>query len=179
MGHPDPDGPQDPHSRPSSLYVHLRQGEREAMYLALAQVGDLDALHDVVASKGVEVLDLPFPYLVVAVRNRLRDRIRRGVREQAEVLTENSSPPAPRSLWDPTELVMAHDDLRRTLEALAAMDDRDVLVIWLAAKGVSDADIASEWDSIGMKPAHPTTSAIRKRRERARAELRRRAQIGD
>lgn len=146
------------------------------MYVALTKVSDLDALHDLVAAKGVEVLDFPFPYVVVAARNRLRDRIRRAKWEEADLPAEELIPPGPRSVWDPLELVVANDELRRTLHALASMDDRDILVIWSAAKGLSDATIASEWDSLGMRPRNPTPSAIRKRRERARAELRRRAQ---
>lgn len=152
--------------------------EREAMYRALTGVADLDALHELVAAKGVEVLDLPFPYLVVAVRNRRRDQLRRDARKaqnEQELASIDGTLPAPRSLWDPLEQVMANDALRRTLEALAAMDDRDVLVVWSATQGLSDEEIASEWDSLGLSPPNPTPTAIRKRRERARQELRRRA----
>ena len=150
--------------------------EREAMYRALARVTDLEALHELVVAKGVEVLDLPFPYLVVAARNRRRDHLRREartVRNEHDLSAVDETVPAPRSLWDPLEQVMANDELRRTLEALASMDDPDVLVVWSAAQGLSDEEIASEWDSLGFSPAHPTPTTIRKRRERARRELRR------
>jgi hypothetical protein len=152
--------------------------EREAMYRALTGVTDLDALHELVAAKGVEVLDFPFPYLVVAVRNRRRDQLRRDARtthHEQDLSDVDISLPAPRSLWDPLEQVMASDELRRTLEALASMDDRDVLVVWSSAQGLSDEEIASEWDSLGLSPSHPTPTAIRKRRGRAREELRRKA----
>ncbi len=152
----------------------MKEGD-EALYRALTKVSDLDALHDLIVAKGAEVLDLPFPYLVVAARNRLRDRLRREARETPvpPVDTDWTSPTP--SLWDPMELVMASDELRRTLEVLASMDDRDVLVVWLAAQGHSDAEIVSAWDGLGLQPRNPTPSAIRKRRERARSELRRRA----
>lgn len=151
--------------------------DREALYRALIEASDPDALHDLIAARGPEILDLPFPYLVVAARNRLRDRRRRQAREiPMESVGPQTVSPA-RSPWDPLELAMARDALRRTLNALAAMDDRDVLVVWLAAQGLSDHEIASAWDSLGLMPRNPTLPAIRKRRERARTLLRRRAQV--
>ena len=151
--------------------------DRETTYRALIAASDLESLHDLIARKGPEVLDLPFPYLVVAARNRLRDSLRRKVHEVPLGSEEGSVTPAP-SVWDPLEVALAKDELRRTLETLARMDDRDVLVVWLAARGVADEKIVAEWDSLGFEPRHPTLSAIRKRRERARAELRRRTAVG-
>jgi hypothetical protein len=147
---------------------------RQALYVALSQAVDLDGLHDLIATKGMEILELPFPYLVVAARNRVRDRLRRQAREDPSASANTPDAAASPILWDPLELVMANDELRRTLEALAAMDDRDVLVVWLSAQGSSDEEIVAEWDSLGFAPSHPTLAAVRKRRERARAELRRR-----
>jgi hypothetical protein len=142
--------------------------DREATYRALTRAADLDAVHDLIVAKGAEVLDLPFPYLVVAARNRARDRYRRRTRED---LTGQPELGSTGSAWDPLELVVANDELRRTLERLAAMDDRDVLVVWSSANGLSDAEIVSAWNDLGFQPPDPTPDAIRKRRERARREL--------
>jgi DNA-directed RNA polymerase specialized sigma24 family protein len=142
------------------------------IYRALSGIKDLDALHDLIASRGLQVLRSPFPYLVVAARRRGIDRWRRTSRE--DLLAEpDSVGPSQSSLFaDPMELVVANDELARTLRALASMDDRDVLVVWLAALEHSDSEIASIWDELEFAPRHPTLSAIRKRRQRARQDLR-------
>lgn len=155
-----------PHGDPNTAEA------REKLYRALTSASDMDALHDLVATKGIEVLDHPFPYLVVAARNRLRDRMRRADREMPMASLEfPEDHPAP-SLWDPLDVAVGNDQLRKTLEVLASMDDRDVLVVWLAAKGSADEEIVRRWDELGFIPHHPSLAAIRKRRERARAELR-------
>lgn len=148
--------------------------DRAGVYRALAAVTDLDALHELVAARGVEVLDSPFPYLVVAARNRVRDTLRRQGRAPVVEPRDSDTPAFSSPVWDPLETAVAHDELRRALDVLASMDDRDVLVVWLSAQNRSDEEIAGIWDELGFQPGGPSLSAIRKRRERARQELRRR-----
>jgi len=143
----------------------------------LTRVSDIDGLHDLIAAKGVEILELPFPYLVVAARNRARDQVKRHLRETSVSFDDVPDLPASPSLWDPVELVATSDELGRTLKALADMDDRDVLVIWLAAQGKTSEEIVATWDELGFTPRHPEVAAIRQRRKRARAALKRRAHI--
>lgn len=145
----------------------------EQLYRRLVTAVGEEALHDLVGRSGPSVLDLPFPYVVVAARNRLRDRQRLGHRTVTTDPSELPEVPAAPS-WDPLEIALTSDTLRRTLEALAEMDDRDVLVVWLHAQDRSDAEIAVTWDALGLQPPSPSEVAIRKRRERARAALRHR-----
>ena len=152
-------------------FLHMAPPETKQLYRRLMAAVDEEALHDLVARSGPAVLELPFPYVVVAARNRRRDRERserRSVPTEPAALPEREAAPG----WDPLEIALASDSLRRTLDALATMDDRDVLVVWLHAQDHSDVEIAEAWDALGLLPPSPSTESIRKRRERARAALR-------
>jgi hypothetical protein len=96
---------------------------RRALYEALAAVADEDALHGLIAARGLEVLDFPIPYLVVAARNRQRDLARRRARETVVDPADVEALGGSMSVWDPLRLVVGNEDLRRTLLALAEMDD--------------------------------------------------------
>jgi hypothetical protein len=51
---------------------------QRARYAELLRVTDPDALHDLLVRRGPEILDRDLPYLVVAARNQLRGKMRRG-----------------------------------------------------------------------------------------------------
>jgi len=146
----------------------LDQG-RIAKYQRLREVADPDAVHDLVGRHGIEILDRTFPYLVVAARNRRIAAYRRNskdylVRDIPDRATGVDS-------QDPLAAILEDATLSKVLEAMALLDDRDVLVLWRSAEGVSDEEIRVEWNLRGFNPPWPTTEALRKRRERARQRL--------
>jgi DNA-directed RNA polymerase specialized sigma24 family protein len=133
---------------------------------------DEDALHDLLLRRGSAILDQPIPYLVRAVRNQQIDNWRKHRRDLSfDELSPNTSSTS--AMWDPLVRVAQSDELSRVLDAIASMDDRDVLVLWAHEAGSSDEEIQAEWDRLQYKPANPSLEALRKRRERARAALRR------
>jgi hypothetical protein len=145
-----------------------RDDSRRRRYEKVRQVVDQDALHDLVARHGPAILDREFPYLVVAARNQLRSRLRRLRRELSTAHDDDQIADEA----DPLAVTLSHATFRTLLEALARLDDRDVLVLWRQAEGVQDQEVAAEWDARGFLPANPTGDALRKRRERARHRLR-------
>jgi hypothetical protein len=147
--------------------------KRLSTYQRLREIADPDDVHDLLARYGPGILDRGLPYLVAAARNRLRSRLRRGY-GRFEVPTRDLSAdqPTPRA-WDPLVRLVASEQLTKLVSVLASMDDRDVLVVWRHAEGVPDEEIRAEWDARGFLPQSPSVESIRKRRERARATLRR------
>jgi hypothetical protein len=146
--------------------------ERLRTYQQLREIADHDDVHDLLARYGPSILDRGLPYLVVAARNRLRSRLRRGY-SRYEVPTQDPLPDEPTSrVWDPLTRLVASEQLRKLLSELATMDDRDVLVVWRHAEGVADEEILAEWNARGFLPRMPSVGSIRKRRERARETLR-------
>lgn len=133
-------------------------------------MSDSDALHDLLVRHGPGILDRDLPYLVVAARNQKRSTLRRGA-ARFETPSPDVHIDEQRSLWDPLARVMADEALGQLLSALASLDPRDVLVLWSNAAGQSDAEIASQWDSLRFDPPNPSIESIRKRRQRARARL--------
>ncbi len=144
-----------------------------AHYRALLASTDADAVHDLIARHGPEILDRDLPYLIVAARNQLRSELRRPSRRHV-VLTSAApeQPTAEGSIWDPLARVTADESRRALLLALAELDPRDVLVLWSRAAGRTDAEVAAQWDQLGFSPPNPSETAIRKRRERAGERLR-------
>jgi hypothetical protein len=141
-------------------------------YQRLREIADPDDIHDLLAHYGPGILDRGLPYLVVAARNRLRSRLRRGY-SRYEIPTDDPPLGEPTSrAWDPLTRLVASEQLTRLLAALASMDDRDVLVVWRNVEGVADEEIRAEWDARGYQPHTPSVESIRKRRERARETLR-------
>ncbi len=146
-----------------------RDRRRRATYDKVRHVVDEDSLHDLIASYGPEFLDREFPYIVVAARNRLRSRLRRIRPEESFVEDDLSYFD---DSWDPVDQIEIRTSFRDFLDALALLDDRDVLVLWRQAEGISDEEVVKEWDLRGFEPPNPSRGAIRKRRERARLRLR-------
>ena len=146
--------------------------KRRGVYELLRGVSDADALHDLIVQHGPEILDQPIPYLVTAARHRRISNWRHAGMNSAP-LGPGVDRPSPRaSFWDPAERVAADEELRQVLSALTEMDDRDVLVLWRHVQGASDDQILDEWKSLGFDPSNINIAAIRKRRSRARVELR-------
>jgi hypothetical protein len=150
-----------------------------AHYRVLLESTDADSVHDLIVRQGPEILDRDLPYLIVAARNQLRSRMRRGP-EHYDVPTSEvpATATGEGSIWDPLARATTHETLRELALAMANLDPRDVLVLWSHANGHSDAEIVAEWDQLGFKPSSPTYVAIRKRRERAVQRLRERFERG-
>ena len=143
-------------------------------YQALLEVSDPDALHDLLVRHGPGILDRDLPYLVVAARNQLRSKSRRGAPRHelpTEQIPEGQAEP---SIWDPLARVISDERMEALLNALGELDPRDLLVVWSHAAGRSDAEIAAQWDQLGFDPHNPSEESIRKRRQRARGRLRER-----
>jgi hypothetical protein len=141
-------------------------------YVALLRASDPDALHDLLVRNGPEILDRDLPYLVIAARNQLRSRLRRGAASHEIPSPDVRADEEAGSLWDPLARVMADEALGELLIELAELDPRDILVLWSTAAGRSDAEIAGEWDELQFQPSNPSPDLIRKRRERARTRMR-------
>jgi DNA-directed RNA polymerase specialized sigma24 family protein len=144
-------------------------------YERASRVLGTERVHDLVARRGPELLNKPIPYLVRSARNLSISEWRKH-RPPSVPLDESldNEPITHGAPWDPVARVVASDELARVIDALASMDDRDVLVVWRNVQGASDETIQREWDELGLEPREPSLAAIRKRRERARDELRRR-----
>jgi hypothetical protein len=141
-------------------------------YKKLRRMVDNDAVQDLLERHGPKILDRSFPYLVVAARNRLRDRSRRGA-SRFETSTALLPDVGEKSqTWDPLTKVIGQENLQRLVAALSDMDDRDVLVVWRNVEGVPYSEIRSEWDARGFQPPSPSVQTLRKRNERALSKLR-------
>jgi DNA-directed RNA polymerase specialized sigma24 family protein len=146
--------------------------ERRALYARLLDEGlDAEALHQLLVEKGPTLLDAAVPYLVVAARNRALSSARRDHRrsqlEEREALSRPSAP-----TLDPAELVVARSALTSTIVALGNLKPTYSWPLWWHAAGFDDDEIVSLWDAAGFRPPSPSLATVRKRRERARAQLR-------
>lgn len=148
--------------------------EQRLRYAQLLEVSDPDALHDLLVRHGPEILDRDLPYLVVAARNQRRSSLRRGAPRHEMPSPDVREIEQERSLWDPLATVLADERLNELVTALGELDRRDLFVVWGHAAGRNDAEIAAEWDQLQFDPPRPSLGAIRKRRQRARTQLRKR-----
>ncbi len=139
------------------------------MYEKVRHLVDADALHDLIARVGPAILDREFPYIVVAARNELRGRLRRSARE---VPLEEGDDYVEDHEANPEEAVIRRLSYRALLDALAELDDSEVLLLWRQAEGVSDEEVIAEWEARGFAKPGLTRATLRKRRERARRRLR-------
>jgi hypothetical protein len=141
-----------------------------AVYERVAQTGDVDGLHTLIARYGTAILRRGVPYVLIAARNRDRDSIRRQrARREVPLLPESDG--STTSLWDPGETISHREDLRAVLDAMATLDPKDAFLIWAAARGDSDSNVSDQWSALGFEPSAPSGAYMRKRRERARAQL--------
>jgi len=148
----------------------LQTIDRVGLYRKLSRLTGLDALHQLIAAHGPEILDKGLPYLLVAARNWKRSALRRRA-AHVEVSVPDLDH-LPSSLWDPFRQLEQKESLRAVLGALAELDDQDVLVVWRHAEGHSDEEIRREWNALGFEPRDPSVEYLRKRRQRARESLR-------
>jgi hypothetical protein len=161
--------PHRPKVPPSGLGTEPSQiVDRIATYRLLASITDKDALHNVIATYGAQVLDKGLPYVLIAARNWQRSAHRRLAVHPEVPLTDISEPV---SLWDPFEQLQQKESLRALANALSQLDDPEILVVWRHAEGHTDAEIQQEWDALGFEPRNPTEEYLRKRRQRARERL--------
>jgi len=128
---------------------------------------DRDSVHDLVSKHGPEILERDFPYLLVVARGLRKSRVRRSARRFS--LLEQYLEREP-SRFDPMDLAVVDDELRRTLENLVSLSELDALIVWLFATGYSDAEIQLK---LPERFGELSLDQIRKRRSRAREELRR------
>lgn len=147
---------------------------RRAIYAQLLEDGlDEDALHQLLIERGPELLDASIPYLVVAARNRSISTVRRDHR-RVELEEERSSFEAhsgPLAI-DPADAVIAHNELAAVVRALGQMDPKLSWPLWWHAAGYTDQEISELWNDAGFLPRDPSSASVRKRRERARRQLR-------
>lgn len=159
-----------PQAEKDSRAESASERERRALYERLRRAADLDAIHDLLAKHGPQILDRGFPYLIVSARNRVRSQQRRAAIRRE--ISSDDVREAEFPFWDPFERIAQREDLRRVAEALAGLDDEEILVIWRHTEGRSDREIQAEWDEHGFEPPSPNPAYLRKRRERARKRLR-------
>ncbi len=145
--------------------------DRIEVYRKLSRISDKDALHQLIAAHGTEILDRGLPYVLIAARNWKRSAIRRGASHTEVPVTDLEIEPSS-SLWDPFQQLEQKEALRSVTDALAQLEDPDFLVIWRHAEGYSDLDIQREWNELGFDPPRPAVEYLRKRRQRARERLR-------
>ncbi|MDQ3741228.1 MAG: hypothetical protein M3389_09835 [Actinomycetota bacterium] len=110
--------------------------------------------------------------MVAAARFRALDEQRRAAR-RAEIETDpvSADPAAPAGVWDPLAVVLAREEMRELLGALADLDERDLHVVWLSAVGHTDEEIAVRLEELSLGP-RLSPDAIRQRRSRAVKRLR-------
>ena len=156
-------------ARPGEGYKKTAQTiDRIELYRELSRITDLDALHSVIAAQGAEILDKGLPYVLIAARNWRRSAHRRSLAHQEIAVTDA---PEPASVWDPFQELAQNESLARLTSALSELADEDVLVVWRHAEGYADSEIQHEWDELGFEPRTPTMEYLRKRRQRAREQL--------
>jgi hypothetical protein len=143
---------------------------RSDAYRRLRSTVDEDALHDLIARLGPEILDRDFPYLIVAARHRQLDtwrsqarRVHREERSQRATIAG--------SALDPLEAAIADESLAELLIALSTLDERDSWLLWWAAQGHGAADLKHLWELAGFRPAGPSGAMLRQRLHRARQAL--------
>jgi hypothetical protein len=148
--------------------------DRLALYEKLRRITDPDALHQLIAAHGAEILEKGLPYILIAARNWRRNLHRQAVAHPEVPVGDLPADPASssRSVWDPYERLAQKEGLRALAHALAQLDEADFLVVWRHAEGEPDTLIQQEWDAVGFEPRRPSVEYLRKRRQRAREQLR-------
>jgi len=151
------------------------RSERRALYAILLHEGlEPDNLHQLLVEKGAALLDAAVPYLVVAARNRARSAARRD-RRRLELHDRDAEDVSQRRVpLDPADVVVARAELSAAIEALSQLQPKYSWPLWWHAAGFGDEEICELWNEAGFLPPDPSLAAIRKRRERARTQLRRR-----
>ncbi len=139
----------------------------ESTYRTAAASGDIDALHDVIASKGIDILARGVPYLIVAARNRRRDALRHQGVEDRYVRRQKAA----HVDVDPVDRIFAAAQLNLLLASLGNWPDHDALLLWWSAADVPDSEIIDRLRPFGIEI--DSRSTLRKRRERLRRKLKR------
>lgn len=135
-------------------------------YRAVANAVGTEALHELIARRGPEVLAMGVPFLIRACRWRAVDHARRTRRELP--IDEVTDPLLLVAFDSVYESALAGERHRALAEALADMQDRDVLNLWGRAHGATDEEIAAALS--GGEPVSIDT--VRQRRLRAIKHLR-------
>lgn len=146
---------------------------RYRLLLQRMSESDADSLSELLVRSGLHILDRDIPYILVALRNRTRDRVRRERR--GEELAEALAQPGPIDAVDPAAIVAGRDELQGVLAAMELLEERDRCLLWWHAAGLTDEEIRHRWVAAGFQPSAPSTAMLRQRRARARDHLRRQA----
>lgn len=147
-------------------------------YRTLLARADQDAAQDLLEQRGVDILRAGLPYLLVAVRNAVRSRERRGS-GRFELPTDVDLDRRSGPVWDPLERVIASQQLDAVVVAMAELAAVDAHIIWRTVEGMPDNELLVELERLDL-PDRPTSQeALRKRRSRARARLRAAVADGD
>lgn len=163
-----PSDQSDPHVAASDVE---RLSDRYRQLRARLSDTDLESLSELLVSAGLEVLDRDVPYVLVALRNRTRDRVRRERRGQ-ELAASSFVSAGPLDAADPAAIVASRAEFKTVAAAMELLDERDRWLLWWHAAGLTDEEIRVRWKAAGFVPAAPTTAMLRQRRARARARLR-------
>jgi len=159
-GSPQP--PQEPaNERIEKLYRELR-----------SRRVDTSGLADLVIRYGSEILEREVPYIVVALRHIDIDARRRELRQLRVADRLESSSAAPFTDADPADVVLSRTSFDEAITALRQLDEADAWALWWHAAGFSDQEIAERWRQAGFQPTRPSSELLRKRRQRAREQLR-------
>lgn len=146
------------------------EDDRTRRYRKLDGIRDRDALQDALA-RDPSLWDKDTPIVIAAARFRHVDERRRAAR-RAEILAQAPTETPAADRWDPLARLLAREALNELRAALAELDRRDLIVIWLHASGHTDQEIIRTWNALELSPRDPSPDSIRKRRERVRANLR-------
>lgn len=142
-----------------------------AVYDAAVQRGDIEAVHDLIAQHGIAVLDRGLPYVLVAARNRVRDRLRSEARHPSVPLGDSEEDRTDDGVEDALRSMRLAARAERLAEALGRLSDRDAYVLWESARGTKDPEIAQGFVERGWDSRPVDRATIRKRRERATQRL--------
>ncbi|MBL8775324.1 MAG: hypothetical protein JNK12_05315 [Acidimicrobiales bacterium] len=155
------------------MVTEERRTDRRRLYEQLLDAAHSpDDLQQLWFRFGPALFEADTPYVLTALRHRAIDRYRsedrRRQREEAYARDATWALDA----IDPAERVVQKLKLAGVLDALSQLDPRDSWPLWWHVQGLTDPEIAERWDDAGFDPSHPTSSFLRKHRQRVRERLR-------
>lgn len=141
---------------------HLTRGER--VYHSVTPYVDRDDFHEVLATRGPDLLNEDVPYIIRACRWKHIDRVRRLSRESELLDGSNLEDSLLAKVEDAFEVLVADARLVQLRSALSQLTDIDVLIVWKTADGDDDHRIATQ--------LNVSVDVVRQRRSRAVGRLR-------
>ena len=142
--------------------------------------GEIDRFHDLIARYGLNLLEQPTAYVLVAVKHANYRAFRQNERfhfQDPSCYAGDHANHVELS-FDPLEMMVRSETTRELLAAFQSLEARDIHLLWWSAHGATADEIRVMWDDRQFLPAAPNDAYLRKRRERARSEMRRRLTRG-